>query len=179
MEGRCAGGRVPPLTYCVRNSAKRSNVSSWRGARRGGRGARAPAEARGRGDWTQRSAGGARGGACGLERFAEVAFEALRPPAVAPISLSGGGVGGVPAFPSASLLPLSKSPTPADAGAKDSKNVEIAEVIVGAILGTNTLTVVLATVSTLYLHFHNPFDLRGTSVQNLSYLGSSLATMSQ
>ncbi|RVE52347.1 hypothetical protein evm_002985 [Chilo suppressalis] len=71
--------------------------------------------------------GGARGGS--LERFAEVAFEALRPPAVAPISLSGGvgGVGGV--FPaSASLLPLSKSPTPADAGAKDSKNVEIAEV---------------------------------------------------
>ncbi|KAF9412406.1 hypothetical protein HW555_009075 [Spodoptera exigua] len=50
--------------------------------------------------------GGARGGS--LERFAEVAFEALRPPA---------------------------SPTPADAGAKDSKNVEIAEVIVGAILG--------------------------------------------
>ncbi|XP_030033178.1 RNA-binding protein Nova-2 isoform X2 [Manduca sexta] len=82
--------------------------------------------------------GGARGGS--LERFAEVAFEALRPPAVAPISLSAGvtgvgGVGGVGAFPSASLLPLSKSPTPADAGAKDSKNVEIAEVIVGAILG--------------------------------------------
>ncbi|CAG9565770.1 unnamed protein product [Danaus chrysippus] len=79
--------------------------------------------------------GGARGGS--LERFAEVAFEALRPPAVAPISLSGGvgGVGGVPGFPSASLLPLSKSPTPADAGAKDSKNVEIPEVIVGAILG--------------------------------------------
>ncbi|XP_022817503.1 RNA-binding protein Nova-2 isoform X2 [Spodoptera litura] len=85
--------------------------------------------------------GGARGGS--LERFAEVAFEALRPPAVAPISLSAGvgsvggvgGVGGVAGFPSASLLPLSKSPTPADAGAKDSKNVEIAEVIVGAILG--------------------------------------------
>ncbi|XP_052756528.1 RNA-binding protein Pasilla isoform X6 [Galleria mellonella] len=60
--------------------------------------------------------------------------------AVAPISLSAGvggvgGVGGVAGFPSASLLPLSKSPTPADAGAKDSKNVEIAEVIVGAILG--------------------------------------------
>lgn len=73
-------------------------------------------------------AGGARGGS--LDRFAEVAFEALRPPAVAPISLQGG----VP-FPSASLLPLSKSPTPADAQPKDSKNVEIAEVIVGAILG--------------------------------------------
>ncbi|XP_075983280.1 RNA-binding protein Nova-1-like protein passilla isoform X3 [Anticarsia gemmatalis] len=56
------------------------------------------------------------------------------PLAVAPISL-GAGVGGVAGFPSASLLPLSKSPTPADAGAKDSKNVEIAEVIVGAILG--------------------------------------------
>ncbi|XP_052756523.1 RNA-binding protein Pasilla isoform X1 [Galleria mellonella] len=84
------------------------------------------------------AAAGARGGS--LERFAEVAFEALRPPAVAPISLSAGvggvgGVGGVAGFPSASLLPLSKSPTPADAGAKDSKNVEIAEVIVGAILG--------------------------------------------
>ncbi|CAG5004624.1 unnamed protein product [Parnassius apollo] len=85
--------------------------------------------------------GGARGGS--LERFAEVAFEALRPPAVAPIALaaggggvgSGGGVGGVAGFPSASLLPLSKSPTPADAGAKDSKNMEIPEVIVGAILG--------------------------------------------
>ncbi|KAH9642330.1 hypothetical protein HF086_009694 [Spodoptera exigua] len=70
------------------------------------------------------SAGGARGGS--LERFAEVAFEALRPPAVAPISLSAGvgsvggvgGVGGVAGFPSASLLPLSKSPTPADAGAR-------------------------------------------------------------
>ncbi|XP_059048521.1 RNA-binding protein Pasilla isoform X3 [Achroia grisella] len=89
-------------------------------------------------------AAGGRGGS--LERFAEVAFEALRPPAVAPISLSAGvggvggvgavgAVGGVGGFPSASLLPLSKSPTPADAGAKDSKNVEIAEVIVGAILG--------------------------------------------
>ncbi|XP_072929605.1 RNA-binding protein Pasilla isoform X2 [Epargyreus clarus] len=93
------------------------------------------------GPLSQVSLGGARGGS--LERFAEVAFEALRPPAVAPISLSAGvgavggvgGVGGVPAFPSASLLPLSKSPTPADAGVKDSKNVEIAEVIVGAILG--------------------------------------------
>ncbi|XP_049878158.1 RNA-binding protein Pasilla isoform X2 [Pectinophora gossypiella] len=76
---------------------------------------------------------GRAGGA--LERFAEVALDALRPAAVAPISLSG-GVGGVASFPSAAgLLPLSKSPTPADAGAKDSKNVEIAEVIVGAILG--------------------------------------------
>ncbi|XP_013190956.1 RNA-binding protein Pasilla isoform X4 [Amyelois transitella] len=51
--------------------------------------------------------------------------------AVAPISLSTGVAG----FPSAGLLPLSKSPTPADAQPKDSKNVEIAEVIVGAILG--------------------------------------------
>ncbi|XP_012545457.1 RNA-binding protein Nova-2 isoform X3 [Bombyx mandarina] len=80
------------------------------------------------GPLAQVSLGGARGGS--LDRFAEVAFEALRPPAVAPISLQGG----VP-FPSASLLPLSKSPTPADAQPKDSKNVEIAEVIVGAILG--------------------------------------------
>ncbi|XP_013190955.1 RNA-binding protein Pasilla isoform X3 [Amyelois transitella] len=73
--------------------------------------------------------GGGRGGA--LERFTEVSFDALRPPAVAPISLSTGVAG----FPSAGLLPLSKSPTPADAQPKDSKNVEIAEVIVGAILG--------------------------------------------
>lgn len=72
-------------------------------------------------------------GAGGAERFAEVAFEALRPAAVAPISLS--AAAGVGAFPGAGLMPLSKSPTPADAGAKDSKNVEIAEVIVGAILG--------------------------------------------
>ncbi|XP_073950056.1 RNA-binding protein Nova-1-like protein passilla isoform X3 [Choristoneura fumiferana] len=72
------------------------------------------------------------GGRASLERFAEVAFEALRPAAVAPISLGAGGVAG---FAAGSLLPLSKSPTPADAGAKDSKNVEIAEVIVGAILG--------------------------------------------
>ncbi|GBP49853.1 RNA-binding protein Nova-1 [Eumeta japonica] len=78
-------------------------------------------------------AGGARGS---LEHFADVAFEAFRPSAVAPISL-GTGVGGFPA--PASLLPLSKSPTPADAGAKDSKNVEIAEVIVGAILGNKPL----------------------------------------
>ncbi|XP_037963355.1 RNA-binding protein Pasilla isoform X4 [Plutella xylostella] len=46
--------------------------------------------------------------------------------AVAPISLGGGFA--------APLLPLSKSPTPAEQG-KDTKNVEIAEVIVGAILG--------------------------------------------
>ncbi|XP_026332884.1 RNA-binding protein Nova-2 isoform X2 [Hyposmocoma kahamanoa] len=78
--------------------------------------------------------GGASGGA-GLERFAEVAFEALRPAAVAPISLSAGVSGVGAGFGSAALLPLSKSPTPADAGAKDSKNIEIAEVIVGAILG--------------------------------------------
>lgn len=84
--------------------------------------------------------GGGRGAS--LERFAEVAFEALRPPAVAPISLAGPvpavpGVAAVPqvGFPPSALLPLSKSPAPADQGAKDSKNVEIAEVIVGAILG--------------------------------------------
>lgn len=83
----------------------------------------------------------------GAERFAEVAFEALGPAAaVAPISLSAGGmgaVGGGAPFPSAGLLPLSKSPTPADQGAKDSKNVEIAEVIVGAILGEELFLCVL------------------------------------
>ncbi|XP_047994764.1 LOW QUALITY PROTEIN: RNA-binding protein Pasilla [Leguminivora glycinivorella] len=81
--------------------------------------------------------GGGRGAA--LDRFAEVAFDALRPPAVAPISLSAqvSNVSQVAGFPAASLLPLSKSPAPppADQSAKDSKNVEIAEVIVGAILG--------------------------------------------
>lgn len=62
-------------------------------------------------------------------------MEALRPAAaVAPISL---GVGAGFAGPGA-LLPLSKSPTPADAGGKDTKNVEIAEVIVGAILGQSS-----------------------------------------
>ncbi|XP_063539004.1 RNA-binding protein Pasilla isoform X3 [Cydia strobilella] len=91
------------------------------------------------GPLSQVGLGGGRGGAS-LERFAEVAFDALRPPAVAPISLSAqvgsvAGVPSVPGFPAASLLPLSKSPAPADQGAKDSKNVEIAEVIVGAILG--------------------------------------------
>ncbi|XP_063387519.1 RNA-binding protein Pasilla isoform X1 [Cydia fagiglandana] len=99
------------------------------------------------GPLSQVGLGGGRGAS--LERFAEVAFDALRPPAVAPISLSAQvgsvagvpgvpgvpGVQGVPGFPAASLLPLSKSPAPADQGAKDSKNVEIAEVIVGAILG--------------------------------------------
>lgn len=84
-----------------------------------------------------RVAGGGASGGAGLERFAEVAFEALRPAAVAPISLSAAGVGA--GFGSASLLPLSKSPTPADVGAKDSKNIEIAEVIVGAILGECSL----------------------------------------
>lgn len=82
-----------------------------------------------------RVAGGGASGGAGLERFAEVAFEALRPAAVAPISLSAGVSGVGAGFGSATLLPLSKSPTPADAGAKDSKNIEIAEVIVGAILG--------------------------------------------
>ncbi|XP_063367442.1 RNA-binding protein Pasilla isoform X4 [Cydia amplana] len=87
------------------------------------------------GPLSQVGLGGGRGAS--LERFAEVAFDALRPPAVAPISLSApvGAVAPVPGFPAASLLPLSKSPAPADQGAKDSKNVEIAEVIVGAILG--------------------------------------------
>ncbi|XP_061721356.1 RNA-binding protein Pasilla isoform X9 [Cydia pomonella] len=96
------------------------------------------------GPLSQVGLGGGRGAS--LERFAEVAFDALRPPAVAPISLSAqvgsvagvAGVPSVPGFPAASLLPLSKSPAPpapADHSAKDSKNVEIAEVIVGAILG--------------------------------------------
>lgn len=94
--------------------------------------------------------GGLHGGGAGLERFAEVAFEALRPSAaVAPISLSAGGVQG---FPQAGLLPLSKSPAPADGGAKDSKNVEIAEVIVGAILGEHS-TYLLTSYQIQYYRF--------------------------
>lgn len=38
---------------------------------------------------------------------------------------------------------LSKSPTPADLGTKEAKNVEIAEVIVGAILGQYQLNATL------------------------------------
>lgn len=34
---------------------------------------------------------------------------------------------------------LSKSPTPGDIGSKDAKNIEIKEVIVGAILGMHLL----------------------------------------
>ncbi|XP_037951416.1 RNA-binding protein Nova-1 isoform X5 [Teleopsis dalmanni] len=41
------------------------------------------------------------------------------------------------ALNAASLSGMSKSPTPGDLGAKDTKNVEIPEVIVGAILGPN------------------------------------------
>lgn len=73
-----------------------------------------------------------------LERYAaDVAFEtAFRSPAVAPISLNNNSFGlATGGAPGQGLAPLSKSPTPGDLGAKDQKNVEIAEVIVGAILG--------------------------------------------
>lgn len=73
-----------------------------------------------------------------LERFsaADVAYEqAFRQPAVAPVSLNNNSFGLATGGGPAGLMPLSKSPTPGDLGAKDTKNVEIAEVIVGAILG--------------------------------------------
>lgn len=117
----------------MRNSAKRSNVA--RGVVRGRGGARGAGGCGLQVMCAGRVAGGGASGGAGLERFAEVAFEALRPAAVAPISLSAGVSGVGAGFGSAALLPLSKSPTPADTGAKDSKNIEIAEVIVGAILG--------------------------------------------
>ncbi|XP_026478031.1 RNA-binding protein Nova-1 isoform X2 [Ctenocephalides felis] len=76
-----------------------------------------------------------------LERFAEAAFDPFRHAATAPVALNnnsfGLATGGAQqALGAAQALgALSKSPTPGDIGSKDAKNVEIAEVIVGAILG--------------------------------------------
>lgn len=85
-----------------------------------------------------------------LERFAADAFEtAFRSPAVAPISLNNNSFGLVTGggAPGQGLVPLSKSPTPGDLGAKDQKNVEIAEVIVGAILGNIFIYIIVSEYS--------------------------------
>jgi RNA-binding protein Nova len=71
------------------------------------------------------------------DRF-DSAFDPFRNQATAPISLNNNtfGLATTPAQMNAhSLGALSKSPTPGEIGSKDSKNVEIPEVIVGAILG--------------------------------------------
>lgn len=78
-----------------------------------------------------------------LERF-DASFDPFRQssPAAAPISINnnsfGLGTGQMAAV-------LSKSPTPAELGTKEAKNVEIAEVIVGAILGKIRLVLVAFT----------------------------------
>ncbi|XP_017769218.1 PREDICTED: RNA-binding protein Nova-1 isoform X2 [Nicrophorus vespilloides] len=70
-----------------------------------------------------------------LERY-EPAFDPFRhqsSPATAPISINNNSFG---LGTGQQMAVLSKSPTPAElGGSKDSKNVEIAEIIVGAILG--------------------------------------------
>lgn len=67
-----------------------------------------------------------------LERF-DATFDPFRQssPAAAPITINNNSFG----LGTGQMAALSKSPTPADIGAKEAKNVEIAEVIVGAILG--------------------------------------------
>lgn len=71
-----------------------------------------------------------------LERY-DSAFDPFRhqsSPATAPISINNNSFG---LGTGQQMAVLSKSPTPAELnGPKDTKNVEIAEVIVGAILGT-------------------------------------------
>lgn len=76
-----------------------------------------------------------------LERF-EASFDPFRnAQATAPISLNNNNFGLSSAATAQalnaaqSLGALSKSPTPGEIGSKDAKNVEIPEVIVGAILG--------------------------------------------
>lgn len=79
-----------------------------------------------------------------LERY-EPQFDPFRhvgQQATAPISLNNNSFGlatgnaGVQAIgPATALNVLNKSPTPGDVGNKETKNVEIAEIIVGAILG--------------------------------------------
>ncbi|KAF2905867.1 hypothetical protein ILUMI_00308 [Ignelater luminosus] len=69
-----------------------------------------------------------------LERY-DTAFDPFRhqsSPAAAPISINNNSFG---LGTGQQMAVLSKSPTPAELQGKDSKNVEIAEVIVGAILG--------------------------------------------
>ncbi|KAK4884374.1 hypothetical protein RN001_000645 [Aquatica leii] len=69
-----------------------------------------------------------------LERY-DTAFDPFRhpsSPATAPISINNNSFG---LGTGQQMTVLSKSPTPAELQGKDSKNVEIAEVIVGAILG--------------------------------------------
>lgn len=72
-----------------------------------------------------------------IERFDASSFDPFRnAQATAPISLNNNfGLSANATAAAQSLGALSKSPTPGEIGSKDSKNVEIPEVIVGAILG--------------------------------------------
>lgn len=80
-----------------------------------------------------------------IDRYDTTAFDVFRhagQQAAAPISINTNSFGlatsqsmGAAAAAAQSLGALSKSPTPADIGLRDTKNVEVAEHIVGAILG--------------------------------------------
>lgn len=81
-----------------------------------------------------------------IERYDTTTFDIFRhagQQAAAPISINTNSFGlatntSIGAAAAAqSLSAFSKSPTPAEGGARDTKNVEISENIVGAILGTN------------------------------------------
>jgi RNA-binding protein Nova len=76
-----------------------------------------------------------------LERY-DSTFDPFRhqsSPATAPISINNNSFG---LGTGQQMAVLSKSPTPAELnGAKDTKNVEIAEVIVGAILGNGRFNI--------------------------------------
>lgn len=78
-----------------------------------------------------------------LERYDTTTFDIFRhagQQAAAPISINTNSFGlatnqSIGAAAAQSLSAFSKSPTPAEGGARDTKNVEISENIVGAILG--------------------------------------------
>lgn len=81
-----------------------------------------------------------------IDRFETTTFDPFRhatQQAAAPISINtntyglatNSTIGAAAAAAAQSLGSLSKSPTPADVGLRDSKSVEVAESIVGAILG--------------------------------------------
>lgn len=78
-----------------------------------------------------------------MDRYDTTAFDVFRAgqQSVTPISVNTNSYGLATnstinaATPAQILGSLSKSPTPADVGSRDSKNLEISENIVGAILG--------------------------------------------
>lgn len=90
-----------------------------------------------------------------IDRYETTTFDPFRhagQQAATPISINTNSFGlatsttlGAAAAAAQSLGALSKSPTPADAGLRDTKNVEIPEVIVGAILGKSIINCVYLT----------------------------------